>query len=110
MNSGWLKDTQKGKPLKVGMGLKTGKDLVGNQTQQGKDSQLDTRHNAVKTAESFSPHFRVSSEKGSYTRHEAGKMKPAIKHGKNYNRNMKDNSRSVSTHCLPITFCFPLFS
>ena len=56
------------------------KEWVGSWKRRGKDSQLKTRDNNVKTADSCSPNVGLSSNKGSHTRHAAVETKPANKH------------------------------
>ena len=67
------------KAVKSERGIENRKGF-GGRTLRGKDSQLDTRRNDVKTAESCGPHFEVSYEKLSHTRHEAVKTKLTNKH------------------------------
>ena len=58
--------------------------------------QVNTRQDNVKIVNSCGPHFGVSSEKGSHTRHKLVKAKLENKHVRTTTENQKENSRSVS--------------
>ena len=77
---------------------------------QGKDNQLDIRHNDVKTAESGSPSFGESAEKGSHTQTQTCEDWPHEEtHVRTKIENVKENSSSVSALFL-LTFFSSLLS
>ena len=49
--------------------------------QRDQDSQVDTWHDNIKSAEYCGPYIEVSSRSASHTRHEAVKTKPTDKYG-----------------------------
>ena len=110
-NEFWLAERNSMKmPESCGCGIGDKKELVGDQMQRGKDSQLKTRYGNVKTAENCGPHFRVSSKNRSHTRRKPVETKPANKHVKTKIENQKENERSTSSLFLLPTFYFSLSS